>query len=455
MAAAEPDKPADHTPPADAPPTDDPTPGDAIPDSAPSPASEAATATDGSAPDGALLPGSATSETPPADPAPSPASSNDPTPDDAPPSPAPADDSTSDTQPSHATPPNRKIDIVGGTVPAWWTWVGRHRKAVGLIAGLVVVAVVVVLVAVPTVSERSPEDVVQSYLDAIRSGDTQAALEIAGEPAEDDRLRFLSADALADDWTVDAVVERHVFDGEADVDVTLRAGKTTQQGRFRVVKGDGGWRIESPFVKVDLTVGGLDLVELGGVRRPVERDETTQSIPLLLFPGVYELYPSLADRITFDQPLLIATPRETDSETIQFTAGYTLTDAGAEAAQKAVNAGVDACAKQPVLGPPGCPFDVSENSAIWDLEDVTDVAWTVVAHPEAHFARTNGGGIDLVVRKPGTVKVTGTGLPDGVPFALTCEFGLDNLTFAVTADGVEIGKVTGDDYSAALTTECF
>jgi hypothetical protein len=366
------------------------------------------------------------------------------------------DDSTSDD----ATPDGRTEEPVGGTVPAWWTWVGRHRKPVILVALVVVVAVAGTLVAVSTVGGQSPRDVVQSYLDAIRSGDTQAALEIAGEPADDGRLRFLSSDALADDWAVDAVVERHVRENEADVDVTLRAGKTAQQGRFHVVKGDDGWTIESPFVKVDFTVGDLDVVELGDVRQPVERDETTQAVPLLLFPGVYELYPSLKSRITFDQPLLVATPREANDTTVRFTAAYTLTGGGAEAAQKAVNASVDRCAAQPVVSPPGCPFDVAENSTVWGLDEVTDVAWTVQTHPVAFFVQErNTGGISLVVRKPGTVRVTGTGMPeDGgarTPFALTCEFGLDNLTLAVTQDGIEIGNVTGDEYSAPLATECF
>jgi hypothetical protein len=344
-------------------------------------------------------------------------------------------------------------------VPAWWRWVGRHRGPVAIVAGLVVVAVVGTVVAV-SVAEQGPGDVVQSYLDAIRSGDTQAALEIAGEPGdEENRLRFLSADALADDWTVDAVVERNVREDEADVDVTIKAGETARQGRFHVVKGDDGWTMESPFVKVDLTVGDLDVVELGDVRQPVQRDETTRSVPLLVFPGVYELYPGAKDRITFDPPLLVAAPGESSDATTRVTASYTLTDAGTEAAQKAVDASVDACAAQKVAGPPGCPFDVSEDSAVRRFDEVSDIAWTVVTHPEAHFAtRRTGSGIELVVRRPGTVTVTGTGVSeDGAraPFTLTCEFGLDNLGIQVTLDGVEVSNAVGDDYSAALGTECF
>ena len=355
-----------------------------------------------------------------------------------------AEESTSDT------------GAPGGTIPPWWAWVGRHRKPVALVVVLVV-AVVVAVVVVPG-GGPGPKDVVQSYMDAIRSGDTAAALEIAGEPEDDGRVRFLSADALAGDWSVEALAERHVGEDEADVDVTIRSGKTRQQGRFHMLKDENGWRMESPFVKVDLSVADLDVVELGRVRQPAERDETRE-IPLLLFPGAYDLYPSLADRIAFDQPRFIATPTEADDLATRLTAGYTLTDAGAEAAQKAVDAAIDRCAAQKVPGPPGCPFDVAENSAVYSLEDVSDVVWTVVSHPVAYFAQApNGSGIELVVRVPGTVRVTGTGVPEDAArtsFALTCEFGLDNLIPAVTPDGVTIGNKTGDDYSAALSTECY
>jgi hypothetical protein len=347
---------------------------------------------------------------------------------------------------------------VRGTVPAWWRWVGLHRKPVSLVAGLVVVAVVGTIVAV-SVGGQGPRDVVQSYLDAIRSGDARAALEIAGEPDdEEDRLRFLSADALADDWTVDAVVERNVREDEADVDVTFRAGDIARQGRFHLLKGDDGWTMESPFVKVDLAVGDLDVVELGAVRQAADRDVTTQVVPLLLFPGVYELYPSLRERLAFDQPLLVVPPTAFNDGAVRVTAAYTLTDAGAAAAQEAVNAGVDKCATHKRARPPGCPFDISDDSTVRSLEEVTDIAWTIVTHPEAHFPATRTG-IALVLRRPGTVKVTGTGVPeDGgarTPFTLTCEFGVDNLIIDVTADGVEIGNDVRDDYSAAVGTECF
>lgn len=346
-----------------------------------------------------------------------------------------------------------------GTWPPLWSWVARHRKPVLVIAGLLVVALTGTLVAV-SVFTPGPKDVVQDYLDAIRAGDTEAALAIAGEPDDDTRLAFLSADALADDWSVDAIAERHRREDEADVDVTINAGNTSRQGRFHLVNGDDGWTMEAPFVKVDLDAGALDVVELGKARQQAERNDSG-TVQLLLFPGVYELYPGFANRVTFEPSVLIATPRESEDSTLRLTTRRTLTDAGADAAQKAVDARIDDCAKQTVIEPPGCPFSGEEASVVRQQSDVADIAWTVVAHPEAHVVTGRTGDLELVVRKPGTVRLTGSGVPDepaGAPrtaFTLTCEFGLDNLTVAVTPDGIVAESFTSDQYAAALATECF
>ena len=74
-----------------------------------------------------------------------------------------------------------------------------------------------------------------------------------------------------------------------------------------------------------------------------------------------------------------------------------------------------------------------------------------MTHPEAHFARSNNGDLDVVVRKPGMIRLTGTGAPEdpeGSPrttFTAECEFGLDNLTVAITMDGFTAGGANEND----------
>lgn len=360
------------------------------------------------------------------------------------------EDSTSDRTPA-----------VGATTPAWWSWVGRHRKRVGIVAALVVLAVAATVVTVSVVTP-GPEDVVQSYMDALRAGDTQAALDIVGEPEDDERLRILSGDALADDWTVTSVVTRHRRDEDADVDVTIASGGTSEQGRFHLVKGDDGWRIESPFVEVDLMVGGLDTIELGGVRDKVPGDGARgTAVPLLLFPGVYDLYPSLREHVTFDPGVLVAAPQETTGRPTRLTVGYSLTDEGAAAAGKAIAARVAECESVPGLTPDGCPFNAENDPVVNGFSDVVGVTWAVKSVPEARFVPAADGTVRLVLHTPGTVTLTGKGIPyepedaAPVPFTATCEFGVDNLAVELTMAGVTVHGAVGRSYAAADTTNCF
>ena len=351
---------------------------------------------------------------------------------------------------------------VGATIPAWWTWVGNHRKPVAIVAALVVVAVVATVVTVSIVTP-TPKDVVQSYLDAIRAGDTAAALDIVGEPDEDDRVHFLDGDALADDWTVTSVVERHVHESQADVDVTITAGNTSGQGRFHLVEGDDGWTIESPFVRVDLLIADVDTIELGDVRQPV-RDDTpagSGTVSLLLFPGVYDLYPSLGDQVTFDPGVLVASPQPSEDTTDRVTATYTLTEEGTAAANEAIAARIRECASTPGLTPAGCPFSAENDVELYRFSDVVDVRWAVTAMPEARFVPTPGGALRTVLRKPGTAKLSGTGVPyepegaEPQPFTVTCEFGVGNMAVAPAADGMAVTSAPGSPYAAQDTTHCF
>jgi hypothetical protein len=339
--------------------------------------------------------------------------------------------------------------LTGGTQPSWWDWLVRHRWPVTAVIGVVVLAVVGTVVLVSSLAD-GPGDVVRDYMDAIQSGDTATALDMAG--GRPDGAAFLTGDALADGWRVDGVVERHRQDDDADVDVTLREGDRTAQGRFHLVDEGDGWTIEAPFARVEVPVGGLGAVELGGVRVQTQ----AQTLPVLLFPGVYDLYPSLADRVTFTPGALFAVPQESADGVQRLTTTMTVTETGTAQVQKAVDARVDECADSTDPTPTGCPFTIEH--AMRGLYDIGTVEWTVVTRPVAYVATRNGTLPALVVRRPGTVTVTGSGTPDdGAPttFSATCEFGLANMTIAMSADGFSVGGKGGDPYGAALSTRCY
>lgn len=325
-------------------------------------------------------------------------------------------------------------------------WVSAHRKQVMVVAGLLVVALVAALVLVQ-VLKPGPKDIVEDYLNAIHDGDIHTAMAIAGQQEAAGQPAFLSSAALADDWTVDSVVERRRANTSAYIDFTLSAGNTSRQGRFTVVRDNStsAWRIEEPFVQVEFHTAGLDFVELGGIRRSA----ADGSVLLVLFPGVYEVYPGLTDKqVIRDQEKLVALPT---GSTLSHTANLTLTEAGAREGQRAINAYIDTCARKTEEAPEGCPFNAGEVYGV--LGDPTDIIWKVVSYPEARFI-TDSNGFRAIVRKPGTITVSATATPyepEGSPRTTitgTCEFGFEDMNIELDETGITVGG-GDDDYSGS------
>jgi hypothetical protein len=231
---------------------------------------------------------------------------------------------------------------------------GWPRRPRTLIATAVAAAVVVAGGVFLLSAEDSPVPVIQEYLDAIRSGNINAAMNMTDDPMVDGT--FLSAEALADDWRVDKVVERHRTDDMAEVDVTISAGGHSEQGRFSLTNVNGDWKIQDPFVEMALDIGPLDTVELGGDEAPSEQLESAgaRGVKVLLFPGAYRLYPSLADRITLESTHLLALPHEEPRPTVVITGE--LPQQGVNLAQQTFKDHLDNWVKQTVGNPKTCPF---------------------------------------------------------------------------------------------------
>jgi hypothetical protein len=311
-------------------------------------------------------------------------------------------------------------------------------------------AVVVALVAAGLVTgSRSggnlgPEEVVDAYLAALRRGDVQQALWIAGDPdlaAMNEDASLLSAEVLSGDWTVDQVVRRYPWDSgsEAIVDATLGApGGLRAQGRFQLSRDDDGrWSIDNPFDTVHVFPGPLDHVEINGVVRLTD----VESSAYLLFPGVYRGWTSLAGMFAGDPPAIIAVPGD---DPRRLAPPSELSPAGRAAAQRAVKAHLDDCAESTSLKPPGCPFAGGDYGSVGlDHEyylDPADLAWEILTYPEVlpvPGATTFG----VVPRHDGTVRLTGTGSPlsgdedDREAFSAECAIDVTRLYLRLTRTG--------------------
>lgn len=341
-------------------------------------------------------------------------------------------------------------------------WLRRPRTLIATAVAVVLLAAGgVVLLSI----EDSPVPVIQEYLDTIRSGNTEAAMRLAGHPMVDGP--FLSAKALADDWHVDKVVARHQTDDMAEVDVTISAGGHSQHGRFNLRKFDGDWKIQNPIVEVTLETGLLDMFELGGEAVPREQLESAPAVvgvQVSLFPGAYRLYPSLADRVTLESTHLLALPHEETQPPVAITGE--LTPRGADLARQTFNDHLDNCVKQTVGNPKGCPFgapaygggeytpDVMIDDDIFT--EVRDVSWQITTRPEVTFEPTAGGFV-ATLGKPGTLRMTASGIPlndsesGRVSLVADCGVYLKDLRLVPAQDGFTLlpGHLIGVAFSDA------
>jgi hypothetical protein len=336
--------------------------------------------------------------------------------------------------------------------PRW-----RRRWVVGAAAAVVVVVALVAVLVWVRSAEDGPEDVVRHYLNAIRAGDVDRALRIAGDPSPDGEVddTFLVAEATVGDWEIAQVIRRYPGQ-DADplpviVDVTLRTPDgTTGQGRFQLIEDGGDWSIENPFGRVGVWPAPADFVELNDAARPIPEGDP---VTYLLFPGAYRRYSSLEDMVVVEPPAIVL-PADIPQS---LAPGFALTEAGEAAAHRAVNAYLDDCAASTELAPAGCAFAAGDYSYA-ELEDdyydePEDLAWEVITYPEVLLV-SEGAGYGVVDRHAGAVRFTGTGIPfdsddddedDRRSFEAECRIDLSQLTLTLTSAAAF--EVSGGDGS--------
>ena len=289
-----------------------------------------------------------------------------------------------------------------------------------------VVAVLLIAAGVFVLAYRTPpEDVLADYLEAIRSGDVDTALEYTGQADLDVASQdFLTADALRDDWTVSALHQRIDQDrsSAAVFDVTITAADGTRsQGRFELTDTDGEWQISQPLINVRVDGLPLDYVEFNGVTSPYDS--------VWLFPGAYSLFTGVSDLVT-TSPTFIAVPE--NSPTSDFDPEVTGTDTLDTRFETVVRTWLDDCAesKTSPLEPEVCPlwngFDVSPNPFV-SIDgtgyDVEEFDWTIEEYPSVHAVR-DGRYFALRDVDPGLATLTGSGTDAGgaeIEFTASCD----------------------------------
>ena len=144
----------------------------------------------------------------------------------------------------------------------------RNRKpliiTVAATAAVLVVVAVVVLVLVGTRdsssgSNQAAGDVARTYLEALSRGDAQAALTLsATQPPNSDLLtddvlrKQLDALPISN---IEILGESHEPDDSADrtqIRMAVRLGDKRTEGKIRMVRQQGAWKLDSSFVEVSI-----------------------------------------------------------------------------------------------------------------------------------------------------------------------------------------------------------
>lgn len=340
-----------------------------------------------------------------------------------------------------------------------------RRRWRQLVAGAAATVLVLVLgVAGWFVLSRGDHDeveqVVADYLAAVRGGDATAALAyVDADPLAEASDDLLVDRAMTDDWEVTQLVRRTLAeqvvagdsaDGGAPdvrtstVDVTITATDgTASQGRFALVEQGDGWRLRNPLVKLDLSHGPLAFVDFQGV--------TSRAETVWLFPGAYEVYPSMAGLVD-PLPTYVAVPpfpSEEGPPANDFAPPIRFTDAFHDRLREQLSAWLDECTADTTVTPPGCPFKaahpdvdtIRSDQTRYAIADIGEVTWEVSSYPEAlpAAAHRDDRAFGLLPTQPGQVLLRGQAPPVGAgaaepeAFEMQCAIPLRATT--VTVEG--------------------
>ncbi|HYI52577.1 MAG TPA: hypothetical protein VEX57_01320 [Microlunatus sp.] len=254
----------------------------------------------------------------------------------------------------------------------------KKSKAVPIIIGAVVLALVVAAIGVgvalsrggeepvagggtggttsaPPAEAKKASDAVQGYLEALAAGDAQAALAFASTAPTD--TTFLTNEVLAASNKTAAISAINV--PEVDDEYAYRVAASFSMGKqaintdFSVEKDGDAWKLRDVAADLDLQSKRAKTLPMliNGVN--VETDK------VLLFPGSYT-FTSGNKNVDYGKSstLIVKSPSEYPDGLSDIQP--TLTSAGDKAFTNAVEDSVKKCMKSKDLKNPGCPNNVTK-----------------------------------------------------------------------------------------------
>ncbi len=301
----------------------------------------------------------------------------------------------------------------------------KHRKAI--IATVIGMVMVAGCFGIGQQFADPPASIVTAYLNAIRDGDVDTALENVRMSLTEEDMRFLTPEALSNDWELAGVTEYESEGSDRVVAVELTAHGTKNIGKFNTTQDSTGeWYIENPFVEIDFTKAPFDFAQLNGV--------TGASSSYPLFPGAYEFYED-HDALTLEGPTELLVPKTDDSIPPGFE--WEPKPEAEQQAQEAADADLDTCAESTSSAPSVCPFGFVPGHVPAQSDDdapfhIKNVEWDLVEYPEIEVQQEEGDRLGSPAEKTFSVETTSAGMAvangtefrDGKdqPFRAECEF---------------------------------
>ncbi|AXK76914.1 MULTISPECIES: DUF4878 domain-containing protein [Mycobacteriaceae] len=297
----------------------------------------------------------------------------------------------------------------------------RHKKTLVVLAGGAAVLVAILVVVIVVVSRGgsaltgggSPQEAAKAYLEALASGDAEAALSLGlNAPATTD---LLTDDVLRQQIEKAPITAISVPDGTAPmgdfamVPVSAKFGDEVSSASLTMRKANGEWKVQNSAVKIDFSaVLGInkslaDLTIFG----------TPATGPVYVFPGWVD-YGSSNANLSYKGPTLLL--NQLDSFLLFNSVTPTLSPSATDAINTRLLDDLAKCTASRLFAPPGCPLKVSpaglvDGTAQWgpltDLGNIKqmfnpyNMTVSIVGTIVSNFTASTPGGA------PSTGKITG------------------------------------------------
>lgn len=303
--------------------------------------------------------------------------------------------------------------------------------AVAAFLVLAVGAVVTVMLLVGSAGGGGKETA-QQYVDAIAKGDAKTANALARVKTSDKNNVLLSNAVLSKATRITAPTVTKVIHGNSAelvmATVSYKLDGKSFTGTIDVERDDDGWFVARGLAySIPGIPYGVDSFRIAGVDGELDRSDRDR----VAYPGVYKLLPpNKFHTLSGDTKLLVSRDFRSLGKLELLPS-----DVYVAAAQKALNAQIDACAAMTVYSEiEDCGLDLGFPSNI--LRNTASVAVTVGEYPVVSAA---GGSSTYIFN-----------IDDGVMSAVISgpdyggNAGTEDITVALTSYGIKVGIVDGE-----------